>query len=391
MVKLGPGWRISPNELHAITADLNERIDAAALAPEQWDDVLKGVQAILPGVRAGLEAWDAEIDRPLAVVTLGWGERTTQDYVDYFASRSPWAPVWPHLVEMQPYLSDQFVPFRELEKSEFYTDWLRPVGGAEHGTAIKLHGSKKSRAQVHLHYGAEHMEQKHDILSAILKKVAPRMHGALLANRVLALRMAVPSKGTIMDSLRDPAFLLDEKCRLLAANGPGNLLLQEEMVLQVGAQDALRLRAKDQHQRLAVAVKTLCRAGVSYSAPDLLLTDSARSWTLSLLPVAGNALGLAASPMLTMLVPRSLVLLVARPSATEVIRPQSNIVARIPSNLTPAEQRLLEALCEGGTLPQISTRLGIAYETARTQLKNIYGKTGVRSQRDLLSLIIRGY
>lgn len=61
----------------------------------------------------------------------------------------------------------------------------------------------------------------------------------------------------------------------------------------------------------------------------------------------------------------------------------------MPQSLAPAERRFVEALCVGGTLAQIPARLGIAYETARAHLKKIHGKTGTRSQRKLLALLIK--
>jgi DNA-binding CsgD family transcriptional regulator/PAS domain-containing protein len=51
--------------------------------------------------------------------------------------------------------------------------------------------------------------------------------------------------------------------------------------------------------------------------------------------------------------------------------------------LTPAEVRLAEALQTGGSLREVADQLGIAYETARSQLKMVFQKTGTRRQKDL--------
>lgn len=54
--------------------------------------------------------------------------------------------------------------------------------------------------------------------------------------------------------------------------------------------------------------------------------------------------------------------------------------------LTPAETRLLETLCgpERPTLTAAAQRLAIGRETAKTQLRSIFQKTGVNRQADLL-------
>jgi DNA-binding CsgD family transcriptional regulator len=55
---------------------------------------------------------------------------------------------------------------------------------------------------------------------------------------------------------------------------------------------------------------------------------------------------------------------------------------------TPGEARLAEALCTGVSLSRAARRLEIAYETARTVLKNIYQKTATHRQGELIALLL---
>lgn len=57
--------------------------------------------------------------------------------------------------------------------------------------------------------------------------------------------------------------------------------------------------------------------------------------------------------------------------------------------LTRAELRLAEGLIGGGTLPEIAERLGIGHETARTQLRSLFAKTGTDRQVKLLRLFLQ--
>jgi DNA-binding CsgD family transcriptional regulator len=57
--------------------------------------------------------------------------------------------------------------------------------------------------------------------------------------------------------------------------------------------------------------------------------------------------------------------------------------------LTPAETRLLESLLAGHTLAETATTLGIAMTTAKTHLDNIFQKTGVNRQAELMRLAAR--
>lgn len=56
---------------------------------------------------------------------------------------------------------------------------------------------------------------------------------------------------------------------------------------------------------------------------------------------------------------------------------------------TQAEARLAEQLSAGLTLAQASERLGLSLETARTQLKTVFARTGTHRQADLVRLLDR--
>ena len=56
--------------------------------------------------------------------------------------------------------------------------------------------------------------------------------------------------------------------------------------------------------------------------------------------------------------------------------------------LTPAEARLALRLVAGETLRSAAAKLGITYETARTQLKNIFNKTGTSRQAELVVVVL---
>ena len=57
--------------------------------------------------------------------------------------------------------------------------------------------------------------------------------------------------------------------------------------------------------------------------------------------------------------------------------------------LTPAESRLVLRLMTGHSLRSSAAALGIGYETARTTLKTVFGKTGTCRQAELAIVIIR--
>ncbi|ODV41957.1 hypothetical protein AWV79_00125 [Cupriavidus sp. UYMMa02A] len=69
--------------------------------------------------------------------------------------------------------------------------------------------------------------------------------------------------------------------------------------------------------------------------------------------------------------------------------PMLGTVLRELYGLTPAETRLAAALANGQGLPEASEQLRIRHETARTQLKAVFHKTGTGSQAQLSHLLSR--
>jgi DNA-binding CsgD family transcriptional regulator len=58
-------------------------------------------------------------------------------------------------------------------------------------------------------------------------------------------------------------------------------------------------------------------------------------------------------------------------------------------SLTPAETRLAIALFKGQSVEAYAKEVGISINTARWYVKQIYAKTGVKRQTDLIRLLLK--
>jgi DNA-binding CsgD family transcriptional regulator len=67
-------------------------------------------------------------------------------------------------------------------------------------------------------------------------------------------------------------------------------------------------------------------------------------------------------------------------------RSPPEIIARA-YHLTPTELRVLLAIVEIGGVPETAVALGIAESTVKTHLSNLFLKTGVRRQADLVKIV----
>jgi DNA-binding CsgD family transcriptional regulator len=55
--------------------------------------------------------------------------------------------------------------------------------------------------------------------------------------------------------------------------------------------------------------------------------------------------------------------------------------------LTPTELRVLLAIVELGSVPDVAAALGVADTTVRTHVGRLFEKTGARRQADLVKLV----
>lgn len=109
--------------------------------------------------------------------------------------------------------------------------------------------------------------------------------------------------------------------------------------------------------------------------PIIVRRGNARPFLIHVIPIDGAVRG----PFLG-----ARVLLILN-DLEKKVQPSANELMRI-FRLTAAEARLAALISTGMSLEAATEQLGIARETARTQLKAIFAKTGVHRQSELVAL-----
>lgn len=169
-----------------------------------------------------------------------------------------------------------------------------------------------------------------------------------------------------------PRFRLDAKLRVRSANPAAEALLQEADLAGLGPDEVLCMRDRRAAERFADNVR-------SGGAFELMLFSrkTGRRGLLQLEPLgphlnpghraeAGYLATLAPMPRVMEAPARRLVLLLG---------------------LTPREADLAQALADTLNLRAAAERVGMRYETARSHLKQCFGKTMTSSQMELVALV----
>jgi DNA-binding CsgD family transcriptional regulator len=367
-----------------LESQIGEVIDAAALNPEAWSSVGEELQRINPGVRVVIQAHDPSFGRPLIAFAAGWSDHYAEKYNRHLAYLNEVAKVWSNSAPLlRPVLLPDFVmPTGAFIESEFYNEGLRFEGEAECATGIRILNEGKRQATLALQYGIRHKDKMHERLSPLLQRIAPRIRGAILANRN-TIRRQLPSLGTDMvQNLIDPALVVDCDRRVILANRSAQDLIASSEAIRIGIGDVLSFGDRETDAHFARLVHNSCqRAPGSVGYVEFGFVHRGARFSASILPVAPNV---HSSDMLPLFARGQVVMMVLR-------RNDLNKAQAFQSRfrLTDAELRIVQALSQDGSLVKLADQLGISYETARNQLKAAFRKTGAHSQRELVSIFLR--
>jgi len=264
----------------------------------------------------------------------------------------------------------------ELDRHEFY-DGIQRLAGVRYFVGMSplradgrslLTSIQRTRRQGHV--SAQEI--------ALYAQVAPHIgHAFRLAGAHARSRTDAALLHLLDQRRREAVLLLDIQGRLIEANGEARRIL----ALDDGLRSLRAWKAGD------------CRT-LDGLVAGALATASGRH------PGGGGVMALprpsGALPYLLRVIPwpRGTVDPVRRPSAVVLVRDPERAAAvgtgelAALLGLSEREAALALRLARGDSLQAGATALGISHNTARVHLRNIFEKTGVNSQRDLLRLML---
>lgn len=175
------------------------------------------------------------------------------------------------------------------------------------------------------------------------------------------------------------ALMLDEidYGMVLLTEGSQVLHVNHTARADLDADHPLQLQGRELRARLAQDVAPLqdaLQAAQRGLRRLVTLGERNRSLTMAVVPLGALASG----------APQATLLLLAKRRVCESLSVQW--FARTHA-LTPAETRVLEALCQGLDPREVADRHGVGLATVRTQIGSIRAKTGSESIRDLVQRV----
>lgn len=382
-----------------MTADLSELTEAiydAALAPQGWAAVMRGMHELFRTTAETFYLLDPTVARMRSVHIEGISSRWLADFeAAYFSRDNPWVGLseklhQPGVVRTNERLHAYTRDDGLLYRSQYYNEWMRPQ---------------------QFRYTIGNTLLREPTLIANVTLLRPpdmptfdagevRLFERLSRHLTRAVRLGLqfeqlggPSQRTAqaIGLLPQAVMLLDPAARLLYANPAAEDLLRRDSGLVL--RDGRIMAARGGEQGGLQALLRGCEPQASGSHTPA----PAEADTMTVHPRAddssraGRALTLSAMPL-----PEGrsayrhgqrAVLLLAVPASELQAAPET--LMRSLYGFTPAEARLARALADGIGLRAAADYAGVAYGTARGTIKILFHKTGTHRQADLVRCLLR--
>jgi len=357
-----PAWNFGPAE---------QEFAEAALDPKRWVEALTSMASATGSFGAVMLPLAGD-----ALPNVPYTENVSSVMEEYF--RDGW-----HLQDermstvpalMQRGVADDFDGHSvdEIAKHPYYQEFLAPHGlqwyaGVKIACGDDLWAVALQRTIDQGPFSAEEKDELARISSRLATGAAiARALSAAAANGALE---AFEMSGTAV-------VLLNRHGKVFKANQTAERLLVDDVQIVKG-----QLTAKD--ARATTALKRaihdlLWRPSGGLSAPVALPRASRR-------PLLAYPARLSHSTANALADCQAMVILIDPDRGSPT--PETNL--RTIFRLTEAEARLATRLAQGESVEKVAEQFGIAKETARSQLKSIFTKTGVHRQAELVAVLAR--
>lgn len=367
---------------------LVDRIYAAAVEPQGWLSALSELSESLGGAALHLSirlpgAEDTPAD---PVIRVHLDERYHPAFLRFALEALPWKSFDRTRIEAGFVRANELLDREPIEQTEFYREFMLPQRLAPESPLVHLISSAEGRPVAGMVvYQREGCRPLGDADVALLDALAPHLGRAYQIHCKLSeVRHSHRALREVMDRLPTGVILLDKDARIVLTNRSADqiLALGDGIRVERGRPQLDDPRQERAFQQVvARAVRSHPRPGHTSGGTLSVSRPSARrAYPLTVIP-------LLAPPPGTNLGEAVAVVFLADPEGTQI---SATEVLEALYDLTPAEAELLSLLAEGRSLDEVATLRGVTRNTVRSQLKQVFAKTGTSRQGELVHLVLTG-
>ena len=351
---------------------LIDAIYDAGACPDQWPSVLSAI-----GAAAGAEGGVMFAFSKLRGLVFEFNGSLDPHSATVFKARhanNVWVQGMAKRRKDELVISDMLIKPRELMRTEFYDDVLKPQQ-LVHGALVTL----TAGADIEIQFSVQKSVKRGPFTAGevtSVRRLVPHVRRALgVSVRLMSGASMQNRLCSITDCLTCPALTLNRCGEMVEANAHAQRLAGSGLLPL--SRSGLKLSDSSEQRRLVLALKEVC-GGTRMRT--LVLTEGMSRFEVVCMafhPQAARWNGQA--PAHT----AALLLLVSPMPANTV---EAAGLGFLASGLTIAERRVATIAASGISNAEIASALGISLNTVKTHLRRVYSKLGVKRQSELVLL-----
>lgn len=352
----------------------------SAIAPAKMGDALAAMTDLLDGDTCHLVGWSRCTGIPLLSVSTGLPEDVGPDYAAHYAHIDPRRRLALTQAPGQLLNCNEHFDSRFVGRNEFFQDYLLPQVGVHYllGSGDLVEESEQMIMIGFQRYVGHGAFQSHEAQS--LERLRPHLQRALrLMLHFQKLTAENEFGNTVFEVSHLATFALSACGRVLWANRQGFALLRAGTWF-IESNARLCARHSDKDAVLQSAIRQALAQGKP-SNVNLGIKGTSEHCCLTLIALQGGH-----TPY-TFPSSNAALLAIATTNSGQRVATVQQLMDFF--RLTPAEARLVRALAHGETIDEYGVHEGLKKTTLRTQLQAALAKTGTRSQKDLVRLVVK--
>jgi DNA-binding CsgD family transcriptional regulator/PAS domain-containing protein len=367
---------ISPQALSELIGSIYD----CALDPKRWDQTLCELRDAFKGDTGSLALFGRRQGRILINKNVGLKEKQLDDQATHAPEMNARMAEWVegNLAD-QPHVLSRHFTRADWESSPYFS-LIRKEGFVDIITLFLIWGSEYASV-----FAVGRLERRGVISEREIelgRLLLPHLRRAVTISKVLDARAIEKARmAEALDALKCGVVLTDASGAILHANRAAGRMLPHGWTLQ-DSRGVLAAKLPGAAKELRNAIKLAAQDESALGKTGLAIRLSEEGEA----PVFAHVLPLTGGELRAGLEPEAVAAVFIGAAQDEQEAAQAMAAAY---GLTPAETRLLESLLAGHTLAETATALGVAMTTAKTHLDNLFQKTGVNRQAELMRLAAR--
>jgi DNA-binding CsgD family transcriptional regulator len=372
----------TPNMREKEVLNILDVLYDTALERDSWSNVLKALAVPVDGVTGHLLNWDKKSGLVSHFETFGVDNSAMESYASHWVLEDPRAAHHLQNPQVRFFSDEMFVSAREKKRLAFFNDWEHPLTAERYIVGHRAHISEDREIILSLGFADAGGGVREKALG-VFQRLSSHFQRALEIHHLFGRHMVKQTPEVqILDSLGFGVIFLDEFGR------PGYYNQVAERISERG--DGFRLssaglRARDAHSqnRLEALIRS-CRAGIAHDDEpaggwiSIARDNSDPDYSVLVIPMPEvNDINLFSNP-------RILVLISDPAEGREDLGgPLKHLYG-----LTEGEIQVCLSLAAGKDTGNIADELGVSRDAVRFHLKNIFNKTHVKRQGELIRLLL---